>query len=612
MKLPYGISDFREIVLKDYFYCDRTGLIHALERDKFQLFLRPRRFGKSLLLSMLENYYDVAKKDQFDSMFASLEIGKNPTLLGNSYFILKWDFSCVDPSGTLDDIRQSLYNHINLCIREFILYYKNYGVPEITIDPADALSSLKSLTSAMRMMNLPVYLLIDEYDNFANEVMMSSEAMMPSSIKTERYESLVQKEGILKTVFKNVKASASNSIFDRIFITGVSPVVMSDLTSGYNIAENIYFEPEYNHLCGFTHNEIQGVIKQISEERTLDILNTDANSSCNDNKDKQINEAVELMRIYYNGYSFSLDSDEKVYNPTLALYFLKQLYKSGRVPRNMFDQNLAMDEAKLVYISRIEGGRQLIIDLMQDDHQVEVAEISNKFGIQRMLSDKSHDRAFLVSFLYYFGILTFSGQTPSGETSLKVPNILMHRLYVDRLNEMLLPEPIERDQGKNAAKSVYQKGEIDTLCRFVEQHYFKVFHNRDYRWANELTVKTAFLTLLYNDLLFIMDSEKEIDRRYADLTMIIRPDMRKFKLFDVLIEFKFVSLSTAAITSDEAKAMSVEDLEAHPKIRAAMNEAVTQVREYSKILNARYQELRLKSFAVVSLGFDRICGQKIA
>ncbi|MBF0210638.1 MAG: AAA family ATPase [Desulfamplus sp.] len=593
MRLPYGISDFREVVLKNYFYCDRTDLISNIEKDKFQLFLRPRRFGKSLLLSMIENYYDITKKDEFNSMFGHLKIGKNPTSLRNSYFILKWDFSCIDSSGDLDSIRQSLFNHINLCIRQFILHYKSYDIPEIIVDEADALSSIKSLSNAMQAVNLPVYLLIDEYDNFANEVMMSS------SMKTEKYESLVQKEGILKTVFKNVKASASSSVIDRIFITGVSPVVMSDITSGFNIAKNIYFKPKYNQLCGFTEKEIADAVSQIAQE-------------CDIKQDKA-KEMVDLMRIYYNGYCFSVDAKDLVYNPTLALYFLDNLQEMCKPPKNMFDDNLSMDRAKLIYISKINGGHQLILDLMQDDHEVAIEEISQKFGIERMLSDKSHDRAFLVSFLYYFGVLTIAGQDIHGKTRFKVPNTVMKRLYVDRINEMFLPEPIDRDDGKSAAEKLYQKGDMRELCNFVENRYFKVFHNRDYRWANELTVKTAFLTLLYNDILFIMDSEKEIDRRYADLTMIIRPDMRKFELFDILIEFKFVSLSDAGISGEKARGLSVEELQNLPKMGEAMIDAIRQVKGYSKILNKRYRDsdFRLKSFAVVSLGFDRLCWEEV-
>ncbi|MBF0230574.1 MAG: AAA family ATPase [Desulfamplus sp.] len=593
MKLPYGISDFREIVLKNYFYCDRTYLISSIEKDKFQLFLRPRRFGKSLLLSMLENYYDVAKKEQFDAMFGNLKIGRNPTHLRNSYFILKWDFSCIDASGSLDDIRQSLFDHINEKIKGFVLYYKNYNIPEIEINNANALSSIQSLDNAIQTMNLPVFLLIDEYDNFANEVMMSS------SMKTEKYESLVQKEGILKAVFKNVKAAASNSVFDRIFITGVSPVVMADITSGFNIAKNIYFKPEYNHLCGFTAKEVEDAVNEIAQECGIE--------------QAKAQEMIELMRIYYNGYCFSVDAEDLVYNPTLALYFLDNLQESCKPPKNMLDHNLSMDQAKLDYISKINGGRQLILDLMQDDHEVAIEEISQKFGIGVMLSDKSHDRAFLVSFLYYFGVLTIAGQTLNAELKMKVPNVIMKRLYVERINEFFLPEPQDRDMGRDAAKLLYQKGGMRELCDFVEERYFKVFSNRDYRWANELTVKTAFLTLLYNDILFIMDSEKEIDRRFADLTMIIRPDMRKFQLFDVLIEFKFVSLAAAGVAGEEARALSVEELQNLPKIREAMKDAIEQVKGYSEILKKRYSgtDFRLKSFAVVSLAFDRLCWEEV-
>ncbi|WP_186441714.1 AAA family ATPase, partial [Desulfamplus magnetovallimortis] len=158
MKFPYGISDFKEIILDNYFYCDRSAKIKHLECDKHQLFLRPRRFGKSLLLSMLENYYDVAKKDRFDELFGHLEIGKDPTPLHNSYFILKWDFSCIDSSGSVDQIRQSIFNHINGCIEEFMMYYQSYNIPEIKINPLDALASLKSLSSAIKMMDISVFL----------------------------------------------------------------------------------------------------------------------------------------------------------------------------------------------------------------------------------------------------------------------------------------------------------------------------------------------------------------------------------------------------------------------------------------------------------------------
>ena len=182
----------------------------------------------------------------------------------------------------------------------------------------------------------------------------------------------------------------------------------------------------------------------------------------------------------------------------------------------------------------------------------------------------------------------------------------MKSLYVERIYQMLLPEPSDRDDGKNAAKLVYQKGDMAPLCRFVEDRYFKVFHNRDYRWANELTVKTAFLTLLYNDIIYIMDSETEIDRRYADLTMIIRPDKRYGRVFDVLIEFKFVTLKEAGMTAEKAQQLSEDELMSIPEIAKQFNDGENQVQAYGKKLEKRYGNLRLQKFVVVSLGFERI------
>ncbi len=173
MKFPYGISDFNLIISEDYFYRDRTDRIPLIEdAGRYLLFIRPRRFGKSLLLSMLANYYDVAKKDKFDALFGDLKIGENPTTIRNRFFILKWDFSCVDPMGSARDIRRSLHDHVNSRIKRFIRYYRGLLNEEIEIDPNNAISSVNSLVTAAEAAGRPVYLFIDEYDNFANEVMM--------------------------------------------------------------------------------------------------------------------------------------------------------------------------------------------------------------------------------------------------------------------------------------------------------------------------------------------------------------------------------------------------------------------------------------------------------
>ena len=591
MKFPYGISDFKKITTRGYFYCDRTDKIPLLEQSDSQLFIRPRRFGKSLVLSMLENYYDIAKADEFDKMFGDLAIGKNPTEYRNSYFILRWDFSCVDTTGDIKEIKLALHDHINFCIKGFLLYYQDYDLPFIEVDRNNCINSIYSLISSVRMTSYPIYLLIDEYDNFANTIMMGIQK------EKNRYDALVHDEGVLRTLFKAVKSSTSGSMFDRVFITGVSPVVLSDITSGYNIAKNIYFHHRLNNLCGFRETEVRKVIAQIVNKCGLSLEKTE--------------EALDLMKTYYDGYLFTFGLDEYIYNPTLCLYFFEQFQEMCTYPRKMLDSNLATDESKLEYIANIPMGRDLLLAMVQKDHYVTVADISDRFGLREMLTDNSKDNTFLISFLYYFGVLTLAGENSEGDVVLKVPNLVMQSLYVERVQRMLLPEPNDRDDGRFAAKQVYQKGNIASLCDFVENRYFKVFKNRDYRWANELTLKTAFLTLLYNDILYVMDSEPEINRRYPDLTMIIRPDKRHFKIFDVLIEFKFVTLKDAGITGEQAKKLQTDDLYKMPKIKKALEDGGRQATLYGKELEKKYKDLRLQKFVVTALGFERVCFKKM-
>ncbi|MDY0362922.1 MAG: PD-(D/E)XK nuclease domain-containing protein, partial [Desulforegulaceae bacterium] len=183
--------------------------------------------------------------------------------------------------------------------------------------------------------------------------------------------------------------------------------------------------------------------------------------------------------------------------------------------------------------------------------------------------------------------------------------------YAEKLCNILIPDPMERDEGRDAAKLVYQKGNIQPLCDFVEKKYFKVFSTRDYILANELTLKTAFLTLLYNDIIFLMDSENEISKRYSDLTMIIRPDKRYGKVYDVLMEFKFVSLKDAKMTGKQAENLSYDELKNHPLVKEKMEEGINQVKDYSAKLEEKYKDLRLQKFVITSIGFERVCYEKV-
>jgi len=286
LKFPYGVSDFHTLMTENYFYVDRTHLLPAIEdAGKQLLFLRPRRFGKSLLLSMLENYYDVAKAGEFEQLFGQLAVGKQPTPKHNQYFVLKWDFSQVSPEGEMLEIRRNLHHYLNRCIQDFASSYQPYWSLDIPIDTEDATLSLLALLTAVRRTPYRLYLLIDEYDNFANELLVGTRALSDS-----RYQTLLSGEGALKALFKVVKAASSGQGLERVFITGVSPVVLSDLTSGYNVAENIYLRPEFNDLCGFQETELVAVVTQVVHDCQL--------------PPDQATNVLEMMRTFYNGYCF--------------------------------------------------------------------------------------------------------------------------------------------------------------------------------------------------------------------------------------------------------------------------------------------------------------------
>jgi len=422
--------------------------------------------------------------------------------------------------------------------------------------------------------------------------MMSTQRMPEDNEKKNDYNAFVSKDGPLKTLFKAIKSGTGIKGFDRTFITGVSPVVLSDITSGYNIAKNRYHDHKFNDLCGFTEQEVKNCLKKIVEQCGLD--------------KKYYDLAFQMTKTYYNGYKFSLKAKEYVYNPTLSLYFFEEIQENCEFPREMLDDNLAVDEDKIRYITELVQGKKTIFDLSQKDLSLEISQIQKRFGLKDLLRDETKDNQFIASYLYYVGSLTIHDETKQGKLRLKIPNLVMKALYLDRIQKILFPEALARDDGKSCAEKVYTEGNIAPLCTFIEKHYYNVFDNRDYRWANELTTKTTFLSLLYNDLLYTMDSETEIDRNYIDLTMIIRPDKRNLEIYDILIEFKYVSLSSAKLTGEQARSISYEDLEKLPCIKEQMNQAKIQAQNYSKKLNQTYANLRLKSFAVVSLGFERL------
>ena len=588
MHFPYGISDFATLIREGYFYQDRSDRIALLERTGRQLvFIRPRRFGKSLLLSMLDHYYDIHRADQFAELFGHLAIGQNPTPLHNQYLILRWDFSLIKAQGEIADIEAAVHQHLNDRMKAFGDEYAAYLTHSIRLHPSNAISSLESVLHATRASGHKIYLLIDEYNNFANEVLMHGG-------RKDHYEALLYGEGLLKTVFKAVKAGASGQGIDRVFITGVSPIVLGDITSGYNVAKNIYLYPEFNDLCGFTEAEISAVLTQLAAEGVP----------------WSAAEALNTMRTFYNGYRFSTKAQQAMYNPTLSLYFLEQLYTTGEYPEQMLDDNLAMDRAKLRYIAGLPRGEALLTHALSTPEGVVIPRLAQRFGLADMLSARKDD-AFMASLLYFFGILTLNGKAIFKQPVLSIPNLVARSLYVERLQELWLPEVDDLDELRRIAQEVYLSGQLAPLCQFIEHRYFPILSNRDYRWSNELLLKVAFMTVLFNDRIYMMVSETEVDHGYVDLSLIVRPDMRQFNALDLVIEFKYLSLKDLNLTGEQLKAKTLAELEALPAVAAKLDEATDQAQRYGAVLQQRYGLSAVQGFAVVGIGLERVVFRQV-
>jgi hypothetical protein len=264
-----------------------------------------------------------------------------------------------------------------------------------------------------------------------------------------------------------------------------------------------------------------------------------------------------------------------------------------------------MDRGKLSYVSSLLNGESVIFQALNENPPLSLFELADRFGVQDMLS-ANKDTQFIVSLLYYLGILTLNGETELGKLRFKIPNLVARKLYVERLFEIHLTKS-EREHTGKLAQEFFQTADLQAICDFMEQHYFKVFDNRDYKLANELTIKTAFLTVLFNDILYIMDSEFSTGRRYVDLSMIIRPERRKYPIFDFILEFKYINLSEVNLSGEELRDMSIDKLKVLAFVKKNAADAKKQLLSYKTSLKKKYgDELKLKLISVVAVGFDRL------
>ncbi len=516
LSIPYGVSNFPSIRERGQIFIDRTGYIRALEAASDNLlFLRPRRFGKSLWLSVLEHYYDVRHAARFDALFGGLHIGRAPTPLRNTLLVFRLDFSAIVTAGDDAMLHQSLLDNVIGRAATFLWDHRDF------ISRADSwiaevkaargpVPALERALEAARTTGRPVYLLIDEYDNFTNELIATRQE--------ERYKHLVTGTGLLKTFFKGIKEATGLGSVARTFTTGVNPLLLDDLTSGFNIATNLSLEPEFAGMLGFTAAETHALIE-------LAVAEAPAGSAL-----PPASEVVDLARAFYDGYRFHPEA-EALYNPDMALYLLGALAK-GRLPSELLDQNLRTDIGKLDLVVRKAGDFASLWAVVEGGGNVAARPVT-AFGVNQLA-----ERRNFLSLLYYLGMLTFAEGAGAG---LRVPNYVIRTLYwtqVQRLAAQTLSfEGVDAVQ--TALSDMMGAGEAEPFFRLLLDQVIRAASNRDLIHFNEAAIKTlalAFLTLSPDIAIF---SEWETGGGYADLVIVPQPAVHWLKRA-WMIELKYL------------------------------------------------------------------------
>lgn len=517
--LPYGMMNFADIRLDNYYYVDKTSFIPVIEQsDRFFFFIRPRRFGKSLTLNMLQHYYDVRTRDKFDALFGDLYIGKHPTRDRNSYLVLYLNFSGI--SGELHNYRQGLDAHCNTSFDYFCDIYAEYlpkGIKEVLNEKAGAVEQLDYLYHQCELAGQQIYLFIDEYDHFTNAILSDAESI-------HRYTEETHKEGYLRAFFNRVKAGTYSSI-KRCFITGVSPVTMDDLTSGFNIGTNYSLTPKFNAMMGFTEDEVREMLTYYSTKAPFH---------------HTVGELIELMKPWYDNYCFAQECYDQptLYNSNMVLYFVKNyIDNNGKAPRNMIESNIRIDYEKLRMLIRKDkefAHDASIIQTLVSQGYI-TGELKDGFPAANIVDSDN-----FVSLLYYFGMLTVSG-TYKGKTKLIIPNqVVREQLYTYLLNTYneadLSFNNHEKDELSSAlaydgAWQSYFDYIADCLKRYASQrdkqkgesfvHGFTLAmtaQNRFYRPISEADTQSGYVDIFLSPMLEIypdMSHSYIIELKYA-------------------------------------------------------------------------------------------------
>ena len=448
LKIPYGVSDFRRIRNEGYYYVDKTRYLALMEsRDSFVFFVRPRRFGKSLFLSMMESYYDLNQKKDFKKLFGGLWLGAHPTENANRFMVLKLDFSKV--GGTGKELERAFAEHMDSRLVEFVDRYGSILGDTFArrFEKLGVVGRFAAVTARGRVLGIPLYLIIDEYDNFTNQMIRAT--------GVKDYREITHGAGFYRNWFKKFKGD-----FDRIFMTGVSPVTLDDLTSGFNIATNLTLHPDFNAAFGFSEAEVLQMYRDFKGTEKF----TEGDPA----------EIVKSIKPWYDGYCFAKRKvgEECVFNADMTLYHLKSLVETGEHPENMVDANIKTDYDKLKTISDL----QRVIFRMDPLEALPMTEQTvTAGGVQFALVESFPAEAIVKpenfrSLFFYYGLLSMAGKS-RGDVVFGVPNACVEKQIYGYLRDRYFPPTKSFLDWDDAARAFAYDGKWREFFELVSKNF---------------------------------------------------------------------------------------------------------------------------------------------
>ena len=550
--LPYGVADFATVIEQNLYYVDKTMFIPELEKQPRNLFfIRPRRFGKSIFLSMLYSYYDCTQSHKFQSLFGNLWIGQHPTPLQGKYQVLFLDFSQI--TGNIDKLETKFNSYLSINLDAFVRQYSEYYQAEMEeiLAQEDFEEKMELIFKAAKAHQYHLYLIIDEYDNFTNVILNERGEKV--------YHAITHADGFYRDVFKKFKGN-----FERIFMMGVSPVTLDDVTSGFNIGWNISIKPEFDEMLGFSTTDVVEMFTYYKEHGSIPA-------------DSDIDAIVNDMKPWYDNYCFAkqaLKKKTRMFNCDMVLYYLRNYMDNGCSPRQMIDPNTRTDYGKmkkLLQFDKLDGERKGIIRKIAEEEQI-VTQLYESFSAYQIPKAE-----IFPSLLFYYGMLTIKG-TRGSKLILGIPNNNVRKQYYGYLEEEYQAKAyVDVNQLTDYYYDMAYDGKWEEGLRFMADAYAKVSSVRDGIEA-ERNLQGFFMAYLNLNDYYITAPELELNHGYCDFFLL--PDLTHYaSQHSYILELKVLSKKDfSAIVEGEF----TEDGKPMTKAEKQWREAVEQIHRYAE------------------------------